>query len=42
MLRDDQSGFSILERPARVPSHAASRPARPNYLNRVKAFALGE
>jgi glycosyltransferase involved in cell wall biosynthesis len=42
MLRDDQSGFSILERPTRAPSHVSSRPARPNYLNRVKAFALGE
>ncbi|MFZ1936411.1 MAG: glycosyltransferase [Thermoguttaceae bacterium] len=42
MLRDDQSGFSLLERPSRVASPVSSRPARPNYLNRVKAFALGE
>jgi glycosyltransferase involved in cell wall biosynthesis len=42
MLRDDQSGFSILDRSSRVPSHVSSRPARPNYLSRVKAFALGE
>ena len=42
MLRDDSSGFSVLERPVRIPSHVPSRPARPNYLNRVKAFALGE
>ncbi len=42
MLRDDQSGFSILERPGRASGHVSSRPARPNYLSRVKAFALGE
>jgi dolichol-phosphate mannosyltransferase len=42
MLRDDHSGFSVLERPTRVPGHVSSRPARPNYLGRVKAFALGE
>ena len=42
MLRDDESGFSILERPSRTPSNASSRPARPNYLSRVKKFAIGE
>ncbi len=42
MLRDDVSGFSILERPSPFASHVSSRPARPNYLSRVKAFALGE
>ncbi len=42
MLRDDRSGFSILERPLPTPGSVASRPARPNYLSRVKAFALGE
>ena len=42
MLRNDQSGFSILERPSRTPSNASSRPARPNYLSRVKKFAIGE
>jgi glycosyltransferase involved in cell wall biosynthesis len=42
MLRSDKSGFSVLERPARTASHVSSRPARPNYLSRVKAFALGE
>jgi glycosyltransferase involved in cell wall biosynthesis len=42
MLRNDQSGFSILERPAQTPKPFSSRPARPNYLSRVKAFALGE
>jgi len=42
MLRDDELGFSILERPSRTPSNASSRPARPNYLSRVKKFAIGE
>ena len=42
MLRDDESGFSILERPSRRPAAVSSRPARPNYLSRLKNFALGE
>ena len=42
MLRDDQSGFSILERPSPAAGRVSSRPARPNYFSRVKAFALGE
>jgi cellulose synthase/poly-beta-1,6-N-acetylglucosamine synthase-like glycosyltransferase len=42
MLRDDESGFSILERPLPVRNGVTSRPARPNYLSRLKKFALGE
>ena len=42
MLRDDASGFSKLERPSRAATPIASRPARPNYLNRLRSFALGE
>jgi len=42
MLRNDESGFSMLERPSHAPSSVSSRPARPNYLSRVKSFALGE
>jgi glycosyltransferase involved in cell wall biosynthesis len=43
MLRDDDRGFHILERPLRAPrSMAPSRPSRPNYLSRLKNFTLGE
>ncbi len=43
MLRDDRRGFCILERPTRTTSAtASSRPGRPNYLSRLKKFALGE
>jgi len=42
MLRDDERGFCVLERPSRSPKTAASRPGRPNYLSRLKNFALGE
>jgi glycosyltransferase involved in cell wall biosynthesis len=42
MLRDDERGFCVLERPSREPRPAASRPSRPNYLCRLKNFALGE
>lgn len=42
MLRDDPTGFSIIDRPAKAPNHIPSRPARPNFLNRAKNFALGE
>ena len=41
MLRDDERGFSLLERP-QTKSTAASRPARPNYLSRLKNFTMGE
>jgi glycosyltransferase involved in cell wall biosynthesis len=40
MLRDDERGFCILERPR---THVTpTRPMRPNYLSRIKDFALGE
>jgi glycosyltransferase involved in cell wall biosynthesis len=42
MLRDDERGFSVLDRASHASKTAASRPARPNYLNRLKRFALGE
>jgi len=43
MLRDDRRGFCLLERPSQKSGvAAASRPARPNYLSRLKNFALGE
>lgn len=42
MLRDDDHQFSILERPSHGTKDAMSRPARPNYLSRLKEFALGE
>ena len=42
MLRDDQRGFCVLERPSQRSKTVASRPARPNYLSRLKNFALGE
>lgn len=41
MLRDDERGFSLLERPQAKPA-AASRPGRPNYLSRLKNFAMDE
>jgi len=42
MLRDDQRGFCVVERPSQRSKGVASRPARPNYLSRLKKFALGE
>jgi glycosyltransferase involved in cell wall biosynthesis len=42
MLRDDQRGFCVLERPMPKSKTVASRPARPNFLNRIRDFALGE
>jgi glycosyltransferase involved in cell wall biosynthesis len=42
MLRDEQHGFHILEDPTPSPQQASSRPTRPNYLNRLRRFALGE
>ena len=41
MLRDDERGFCLLERALQTPK-AASKPVRPNYLKRLKEFALGE
>ena len=42
VLRDDQRGFSVLERRAEPPKLAPSWPAQPNYLRRLKEFVLGE
>ena len=42
MLRDDQRGFCVLDRPAQRSKAVTSRPARPNFLSRIKDFALGE
>ncbi|MEN6458950.1 MAG: glycosyltransferase [Thermoguttaceae bacterium] len=42
VLRDDQRGFSILERRAEPPKLTPSRPSRPNYLRRVRDFVFGE
>jgi cellulose synthase/poly-beta-1,6-N-acetylglucosamine synthase-like glycosyltransferase len=42
MLRDDQRGFCILERPSRGSAPVVSRPAQPNYLSRLKKFVLSE
>jgi glycosyltransferase involved in cell wall biosynthesis len=42
MLRDDERGFCVLEQRSLSSTTAASRPARPNYLSRLKRFALGE
>jgi glycosyltransferase involved in cell wall biosynthesis len=38
MLRDNQRGFFVLDR----QQSRGSRPARPNYLARLKQFAFGE
>jgi glycosyltransferase involved in cell wall biosynthesis len=42
MLRDDERGFRILERPSRSAASVASRPAAPNYLSRLKKFVVSE
>jgi glycosyltransferase involved in cell wall biosynthesis len=42
VLRDNAGGFSIVEQRSPASRTASSRPARPNYLNRLKSFALGE
>jgi cellulose synthase/poly-beta-1,6-N-acetylglucosamine synthase-like glycosyltransferase len=42
MLRDDERGFSLLERPQATKPAVTSRPSRPNYLSRLKNFALDE
>jgi glycosyltransferase involved in cell wall biosynthesis len=42
VLRDNDHGFSLVERPLPARKHVSSRPARPNYLSRLKSFALGE
>ena len=41
VMRDGHGGFRVLERrPA--TAHAPTRPARPNYLGRIKNFVLDE
>ena len=41
IVRDEKGGFRVLER--RPPAqHATSRPARPNYLSRLRDFVLSE
>ena len=42
VLRDEKHGFRVLEHSAEPPKHASSHPTRPNYLDRLKRFALGE
>jgi glycosyltransferase involved in cell wall biosynthesis len=41
VVREGRDGYRIVERRHELP-HAASRPVRPNYLARLKTFALGE
>jgi dolichol-phosphate mannosyltransferase len=41
VMRDERGGFRVLERrPLRT--HTPSRPARPNYLGRIKSFVFDE
>ena len=41
VVRDENGGFRVLER--RPPAqHTPSRPARPNYLSRLRDFVLSE
>ncbi|MCE5268969.1 MAG: glycosyltransferase [Planctomycetaceae bacterium] len=42
LLRDNEQGFSVLERRPEPYRLIPSRPAQPNYLRRVKDFVLGE
>jgi glycosyltransferase involved in cell wall biosynthesis len=42
MLRDERRGFCILEQSPHGPTTAISRPARPNYLSRLKRLARGD
>ena len=41
VMQDGHGGFRVLER-RRPAAHAPSRPARPNYLGRIKNFVLSE
>jgi glycosyltransferase involved in cell wall biosynthesis len=41
VVHEGRDGYRIVERQHELP-HTASRPVRPNYLARLKAFALGE
>ncbi len=43
VLRDGcPGGFRVIERRTRQPRHFPSRPAKPNFLRKLKSFALGE
>ena len=42
VLRDNAGGFAIIEQSSPPRKPVSSRPARPNYLSRLKSFALGE
>lgn len=37
-----QAGYQMIDRRTMEQMHAASQPSRPNYLARLKSFALGE
>jgi dolichol-phosphate mannosyltransferase len=41
VTRDDNGSFRVLERRS-AAVHTSSRPTRPNYLSRLKTFALSE
>ena len=38
----DRAGFQMVDRPTMEKIHRRSQPKRPNYLSRLKGFALGE
>jgi glycosyltransferase involved in cell wall biosynthesis len=40
--RPAQCGYQMIDRRALERSHGLSRPSRPNYLSRLRDFALGE
>jgi glycosyltransferase involved in cell wall biosynthesis len=42
LLRDKKHSYCIIEQRTRPAKPASSRPARPNYLSRLKQFAFGE
>jgi hypothetical protein len=42
VTRNNEGGFSILDQRSPTPKPFSSRPARPNYLSRLKNFTLGE
>ena len=42
VLRDNKGSFSLIERRSPGSKPISSHPARPNYLSRLKRFALGE
>jgi hypothetical protein len=42
VMRDESRGFRMLERPADLARQTPSRPARPNYLSRLRGFVFSE